>query len=124
MYKSISTGVKTELFKTSIENDSAVVSFVEICVISRNTVSHKCSITTFSLDLTAVLRNSVFSGTPHVIYSFDNESDGAINLTGFLDYASNDVTFSITVTQATFTPTSMVAYWAIRSCCPGTVVNL
>lgn len=124
MYKSISTGVKTALFKTGLANNDAVNTWLELCVISKDSVGNKCSITTYSLNLSGVLRNNVYTSNIAVINTYDNETDGAINLTGYLDYASNEVTFSITVTQATFTPTSMVAYFALRSCCPGTVVIL
>ena len=124
MYKSISTGIKTAIFKTALSNDSAVNTFVELCVISKDTVGHKCSITTYSLNLTNVLRNNVFSQNIGVINTYDNETDGLINLTGYQDYASNEVTFSILVTQATFTPTSMIVYFNLRSLCPGTVTIL
>ena len=124
MYKSIETGVKTPLYKIALENNSGVSSFIELCVISKNNVSNKCCITTHYVEFTGVLRNGVFTGAPHSIYTVDNESDGAINLTGYIDYASGQATISILVTQASFAPTSMVAYWNMRSCCPGVVVNL
>ena len=124
MYKSVSTGVTTPIFKVPIENNSAVNYLLNIGVISKDSVGNKCSAGGGVVNHVHVLRNSVFSTVTATVNYQENETDGNTTLTISTAYASNYVTVSVNVTQATFTPTSIVVYFNIISLCPGTVVIL